>query len=83
MVERFGMQGLLCIFQSLRNRGIFKWEFDLFERQRPGLVDEGFPTKDGACISRHAGPAIGFNFVLAHGRGVEGDLGKKKAMRGV
>jgi hypothetical protein len=46
---------------------IIKWKLDLIERQRTWLIDEGFVAKDGARIRRHAGPAVGFNLVLAHG----------------
>jgi hypothetical protein len=66
MIESFGMQGFLCVEQSPCDRWLIKWEFDVFKRQMTRLIDERLASEDSACIGGHAGPAIGFNFVLAH-----------------
>lgn len=78
------MQSFLCILHSLRDRGIIKWEFNVSETECVRLVDERSVPKDGARISRSAGPAIGGNFLVAHGV-VErvGNFGREKALNSV
>ena len=66
MVEGSGMQGFLCILQSLRNHRIIKWEFNIGDRERVWFIDKRPIAEDGASISRDAGPAIGVNFLVAH-----------------
>ena len=67
MVEGSGMKGFLCILQSLRDHRIIKWEFNIGDRERLWLIDKRPVAEDGASISRYAGPAIGINFLVAHG----------------
>lgn len=66
VVEGFSVQDILCILEGLCNDRILMWKLDILEGQRLGLVDEGPVTKDDAWVYWHAGPAIGFDFLLAH-----------------
>lgn len=66
VVECFSGKSSLCISHGFLNNGVIDWKLDLFDRQGFRYVDEGSTIKDGASISRHAGPAIDFNFVLTH-----------------
>lgn len=78
------MQSFLCILQSLPDRGIIQWEFNVSETECVRLVDERPVTKYGARISRCAGPAIGGNFLVTHSvvERVE-NFGKEKALDSV
>ena len=66
MVQSLGVKNSLSVFQCLRDYRVIKGELDRIELHGFCPFDEGLVRKYGTGIGGRAGPAVGFDFVVAH-----------------